>query len=231
MENKPFISIIMPVYNADRYLKDIFNDLYNQTYKNWELIIVNDCSGDRSAEICDAYCKKDSRAKVIHLDKNCGAGNARNRGLDIALGEYITFLDADDQIESVMYESVSNILKKEKFDVVCWGVIEEYYNKENKITSTNKLTLPTKMCRSKSDVENTVIYLEEKTLLGYQWNKVYKSELLKKNHIKFENTVLYEDYFFNIEVMRRAESLCILDEAFYHYKKRFNENFERTKKI
>ena len=224
MGNKPFISIIMPVYNAERYLKNIFQDLLKQTYENWELIIVNDCSKDNSAKICDEYSQKDSRVQVLHLDKNCGAGIARNHGIDAAVGEYITFLDADDQIEPVLYERVTNILKKDKMDVVCWGVLEEYYNKNDELVSNNKLTLPCKICRNKREVEQNIIYLEEKTLLGYQWNKVYKSDLLKKYHIRFENTILYEDYFFNIEVMKYAESLYILDEAFYHYKKRFNDS-------
>lgn len=224
MSEKPCISIIMPVYNAEKYLKEIFQCILNQSYQKWELIAVDDCSKDKSGKICDFYAGKDSRIRVIHLQKNSGAGNARNQGMDEATGEYITFVDADDEISSNAYEEVVEILQKAETDVVVWGVIEEYFNKEEQLISTNTLVLPEKKCKSKREVENNVLLLEQKTLLGYQWNKVYRSSLLKEHNIKFQSAILYEDYFFNIDFMKYAESMYIMNKALYHYKKRFNES-------
>lgn len=224
MENRPFISIVMPVYNAAKYLYNIFEDVLNQTFENWELIAVNDCSKDESGKICDEFAERDKRIRVLHLKENGGAGNARNKGIDIAKGEYITFVDADDDIELNLYEKVCKVLSQSAVDVVAWGLIEEYFDKKEQLVSKNELVFPETFCADKGEVEKVVLLLEEKTLLGYQWNKVYKRELLNGNNIRFENAVLYEDYFFNVEVMKHAQSMYMLNEALYHYKKRVNDS-------
>lgn len=224
MENKPFISIVMPVYNAAKYLNNIFEDVLNQTYDNWELIAVNDCSQDQSGKICDEFAERDKRIRVLHLEENGGAGNARNQGIELANGEYITFVDADDNIELNLYEKVFEAWKYFEADVIAWGLVEEYYNKQDDFLFRNKLTFPETICKEKSEIKNVVLYLEEKTLLGYQWNKVYRRELLTRNGIRFENAILYEDYFFNVEVMKCAESMYVLNEALYRYKKRDNDS-------
>ena len=224
MEKQPFISIVMPVYNAAKYLNNIFEDVLNQSYDNWELIAVNDCSKDESGKICDAFSKKDERIRVLHLEKNAGAGNARNQGINLAKGQYVTFVDADDDIELDLYKKAYEVLEKHPVDVVGWGVVEEYFDKKDKLVSRNEIVFPTTYCANKEEVQNTVLLLEQKTLLGYQWNKVYKRELLMHYNIRFESAVLYEDYFFNLEVMKHAQSLYMLKEALYYYKKRVNDS-------
>lgn len=224
MEKRPFISVVMPVYNAAKYLNNIFTDVLNQTYDNWELIVVDDCSRDESGTICDTFAKCDERIRVMHLKENAGAGNARNKGIDLAKGQYVTFVDADDDIELNLYEKVYDVLKQHPVDVVGWGLVEEYFDKKEKLVSRNELLFPKTFCADKGEVKKTVLLLEQKTLLGYQWNKVYKRELLENNKIRFESSVLYEDYFFNVEVMKHAQSMYILNEALYHYKKRVNDS-------
>lgn len=130
MENRPFLSIVMPVYNAEKYLLEIFSSILGQTYENWELIVVNDCSTDSSRKICDEFSYQDKRIKVIHLSENKGAGNARNVGIQESKGEYITFVDADDAIDLKLYEKAVKAVKTYSVDVVVWGLIEEYYNKK-----------------------------------------------------------------------------------------------------
>lgn len=224
MKQNPCISIVMPVYNAEKYLNEIFRSVLNQTYQDWELIVVNDFSKDDSGKICDSFAKKDSRIRVIHLPENGGAGNARNRGMEEITGEYITFIDADDQIETNAYEKVVEVLRRTDADVVAWGVVEEYYDEQERFVSTNTLVLPETFCKNKEEVEENILLLEQKTLLGYQWNKVYRAEIIKKHDIKFKNTILYEDYFFNVDVVKNVRSMYIMNDVFYHYKKRFNDS-------
>ena len=224
MKQNPFISIVMPVYNAEKYLNEIFQSVLNQTYQDWELIVVNDCSKDESVEICDSFAKTDDRIRVIHLSENGGAGNARNHGMEEATGKYITFIDADDQIDSNAYEKVIEVLKRTDADVVAWGVVEEYYDEQGQFVWANTLVLPEKFCENKKEVEENILLLEQKTLLGYQWNKVYRAEIIQKHDIKFKNTILYEDYFFNVDVIKNVESMYVMKDAFYHYKNRFNDS-------
>ena len=224
MEKKPLISIVMPVYNAEKYLDEIFEGVIQQTYVNWELIVVDDNSNDSSREICEEFAKMDTRIKVIHLEKNGGAGNARNVGMSKARGEYLTFIDADDKIEQDLYESVVGKICEYSVDVVVWGLVEEYYNKKDKIVSKNTLIFPEKLCRNTKEVQKVVPLLEEKTLLGYQWNKVYRTKIIKENNIQFRQSVLYEDYFFNMDIMQYVENMYIMNQALYYYRKRFNDS-------
>ena len=100
----PFLSIIMPVYNAEKYLEDSITSILDQTMQDFELILINDCSTDNSRRLCEKYVQQDSRVVMIHLEKNGGAGNARNIGIQKAKGKYITFMDSDDVIERNLYE-------------------------------------------------------------------------------------------------------------------------------
>lgn len=224
MGREPFISIVMPVYNAAKYLNCIFQNILDQTFDNWELIVVDDCSQDGSREICSFYANKDGRIRTLFLEQNGGAGNARNAGMALAQGEYVTFVDADDEVEKDLCETIYESAKKNPCDVIVWGLVEEYYDRNDRLASTNRITFPETVCEDKKSVESLVLLLEEKTLLGYQWNKAYKRLLLREYDIKFEKVVLYEDYFFNIKVMEHTHSMNILELPLYHYKKRFNDS-------
>lgn len=227
MENqKPFVSVVMPVYNAENYLEDTIKSITNQTFGDFELILVNDCSTDESAKICDFWCTQDKRIKVLHLEENGGAGNARNLGIDTAVGEYLTFVDSDDFIEKTLYEEAVSSLKETNADVCVWGVKEEYCRKEE-VLWENILTLPEQKCTNKEATQKMIIMLEAKTLFGYQWNKMYRLEIIKKHSIYFEKVHLYEDYFFNISFIQYAETMDILGNAGYHYKKRNNQSLTK----
>ena len=126
------ISIIVPVYQAEKYISKCIESIVNQTYKNLEIILVDDGSTDRSGEICDEYGKKDNRIVVVH-NKNKGVSVARNCGLDIATGDYITFVDSDDYIDLQMYSEMMKVVEKYSCDVVYSGSvvktqIQSFYN-------------------------------------------------------------------------------------------------------
>ena len=224
MVQKPFISIVMPVYNAHEYLHESVASVLNQSFCNLELILVNDCSRDNSGELCDKWSEIDARVKVIHLEQNCGAGEARNKGIGVAQGMYLTFIDADDTISLNLYQDVVNSIEKSDADIVVWGVVEEYYDEEGKIKFSNNLHLPECCCQDVESLRRHVIELEKKTLFGYQWNHMYRLDMILENNIRFETAVLYEDYFFNIGAIKSARKMNILDNCDYHYKKRMNDS-------
>ena len=122
MEQKlPLISVIIPVYNVEKYLKKCIDSVINQTYTNLEIILVSDTSPDNCEKICDDYAEKDSRIKVIHKEKN-GLSAARNAGIDIASGKYIGFVDSDDYIALDMYELLYKNILKENADISACGL-------------------------------------------------------------------------------------------------------------
>lgn len=224
MKEKPFISVVMPVYNAEAYLEDSVKSVLNQTFSNIELILIDDCSSDKSGKICDSWALADKRVKVIHLAKNGGAGNARNEGIKNAEGIYLSFMDADDFIEDHLYSDAITGIAEYGSDMVIWGLTEEYYDCDNKFIFENTLVLANRNCSNVADVRKAVIELEKKTLFGYQWNRLYRMEIIKQNNIMFEDSILYEDFFFNLSVIKHIRTMYILDSAAYHYKKRMNES-------
>ena len=116
----PLVSFIVQVYNTDKYLEACLKSIINQTYKNIEIIVIDDGSTDSSAVICDAYRDKDSRIQVVH-QSNQGIGASRNRGLDCIHGDYMLFVDSDDYIEATLVEKAVACLQKEKYDVIFFG--------------------------------------------------------------------------------------------------------------
>ena len=118
MSTNPLISVIVPVYNVEKYLGKCVDSILAQTYENLEIILVEDGTKDNSGAICDAYAAKDSRIRVIHKE-NGGLSSARNAGMDIARGEYFGFVDSDDWIEPKMYETLLNLAEKYHADLVC----------------------------------------------------------------------------------------------------------------
>lgn len=223
-EKRPFISIVMPVYNAAEYLEESLGSIAAQTFQDLEVIMVDDCSTDESLEICSQWEKKDARFKAVRLEKNGGAGHARNIGMKHASGVYLAFMDADDIIEPDLYEAAIDSLKSCKAQQVVWGVTEDYYDRKNKLISQNVIRPEEKYCKTAEEVRASVIRLEERTLFGYQWNRLYDMEIIRKNNIRFEDSILYEDYFFNLEVIKYIEKLNIISNAGYHYKKQMNQS-------
>ena len=210
-------SIVMPVYNVERYLKASVSDIEKQSCSDFELILVDDCATDSSGILCDRLAKKDQRIHVLHLAKNGGLSNARNQGMAVAKGEYILFLDPDDRYDENMLEQIEKSLAKNKAKVVLFGLVEEYYDQNGKIEYTKQI-VPTAGCFNHlKDVREQVLPLECQTLFGYAWNKAYQLSYLRELGVKFQTVTMIEDVLFNIEVFRELDSCNQIAEPFYRY--------------
>ena len=214
----PFFSIVMPVFNAEKYIVRAVNSITCQRYKNFELIIVDDCSQDSSLALCKQLKKNDSRIKVISLEKNMGAAHARNVGISVSTGIYIGFVDADDCVDDDVLDTAYKELYKDYPDCLKFGVIEEYYAGDNLIYS-KQYTLEDNSYKGMS-VNRQIVYMEAVPLFGYMWNGFYKHSIIDKYDIKVdESRKVNEDFVFNIEYFLHVENLKCISYSGYHYMK------------
>ena len=225
MERKtPYLSVIMPVYNAELYIEQAIGSILNQTFKDLELICINDCSKDKSLEIMLKLSKSDDRLIVVDSPENVGAGQARNLGILKAKGKYITFIDADDEIDSDLYRKAVCITQNNNVDEVVWGLTEMFYDTNDKFVRRVHISPQNKIATEKEEILKTLLYLEHETLFGYQWNSFYKASIIRENNIQFEKTIFYEDFFFNLDFAKHIKSIATLDDTGYYYFKRKNNS-------
>lgn len=222
MSSAPFLSVIMPVYNAEQYVKHAVESVLSQTFANLEIICVNDASSDASLSVLLELQRADHRVKVIDSPENVGAGGARNLGLEAARGTYITFIDADDTVEPDLYECAADRAERSGADEVVWGLIEEHYDASGKLVRTVPIVPQALTVTEPSELTAVILKLEEDTLFGYQWNSFYRGDIIREHHIRFEKSLFYEDYFFNLDFAKHMCSLATMDVAGYHYFKRVN---------
>ena len=202
------ISVIVPVYKAEKYLDKCVQSIVNQTYKNLEIILVDDGSPDNCPQICDEWAKKDGRIKVIHKE-NGGVSSARNTALDICLGEYAAFADSDDFIEENMLESMMKTAEKAKAEVVvCGFTFEENGQEISKIPFNNKVY---------TNKNNELLY----AYISDEIRPEACAKLIKKSVIgktRFDLSVKYgEDQLFNYEILKKCTCLAGVENGFYHY--------------
>lgn len=216
----PFISIVMPVYNVEKYIEKSIQSVLAQTFTDFELLLVDDCSPDESGKICDAFAKMDKRIKVVHLEKNSGVAVARNTVMIPACGEYLCFLDSDDYFDSNMLEVLADSVKKNPAQAVIFGMIEEYYNDSGVLKGTKTISCDEKIIRNQSELREEILKLEAKDLYGYPCNKMYNVAYLKETKAVFPKMRFNEDIIFNIDFFMNAESCNLLSFAPYHYVKR-----------
>lgn len=220
MKEKPLVSVIIPVYNAEAYLKESIASVLSQSYEALEVILVDDCSADGSLGICRSFAEQDHRVLAVALEENLGAGRARNEGIRRASGKYLTFADADDAIDARIIERAVELAEDHELDWVVWGIREECYDPRGELVCERNL-LPEDRCYPMAlQARQAVITLEEQTLFGYQWNKLYLTSIVWERGILFEDTILYEDFFFNVAYAREVQRLGTLSLAGYCYKKR-----------
>ena len=219
------ISIIVPVYKAEKYLNRCIDSLLAQTYTDFELILVDDGSPDKSGKICDDYAAKDSRIKVIHKE-NAGVSAARNSGLDASGGKYIMFCDSDDSVEPDFLELMHTAAEKDGADVAVSGF--EMLFDEKKEKNKNVLYPGTQLISVLS--RSGLCDLLDNNLFFSLWNKIYKSEIIKENGLRMnENMKFSEDFHFNLEYFIKINgNIAVVRKPLYHYEVR-NEN-SATKK-
>ena len=219
MEETIRFSIIIPAYNAAKALPHLIQSIEKQTYAPHEVLFINDCSTDDTAMILDDLAKDSGHQgwRAYHQPKNSGVSACRNKGIDLASGDYILFIDADDWIEPNLLEKVAFYLQNQKPDVLAFGVFEDYLDQEQSIYYSNTHTLEKRLAEEPVDFAKMIYDLERETLYGYPWNKVYRTSLLQENHIQFPAMSFSEDFFFNAKVYDHAASAMTIPEVLYHY--------------
>lgn len=218
------VSVIIPVFNVEKYLKRCIESVINQTYKELEIILIDDGSTDSSGLLCDQYAKEDSRIIVIHKI-NSGSGYARNSGLEIMTGYYVAFFDSDDWIDSNAIEVMVQHAQEYQADMIICG-FHRYIN-DNNITD-KKATDVIKVYTDKEEIINKVLYpimgADVKKNSGDHemcvWTNLYTAKILRDNDIKFvsEREYLSEDFFFNIEYIMSSKCAVIVPEIVYYYR-------------
>lgn len=197
------ISVIVPIYNAESTINRCVDSILEQSYNEFELILVNDGSKDHSGDICDEYARKDSRIKVIHK-ANGGVSSARNAGLYAASGEYITFIDSDDYIG----REYLLLLSKYDFDLTISGLI---INGEAKYPDKFE-----KYCYN--DFDRFLNLYCTKSYIRAPWAKLFKNQIIKNHKIKFDDKLRWgEDYIFVLEYLKYCNNLALLPFALYNY--------------
>lgn len=213
------VSIIVPVYNVDKYLEKCLDSLINQTLKDIEIICVNDGSTDTSQKILEKYSKKDNRITIINQD-NAGLSVARNSGIDIAKGEYIGFVDSDDWIDSDFYEKLYNSAKNNDADIVVASIIR--YRKcaqKYRVKYTNEKVY--------TDLQDKISACSIPKIC-YVWNKLYKNEIIKDK--LFTPNVYFEDVIWLPKVIKCANKIVTVADTNYYYRVNNNSIVKKTSK-
>ena len=238
--NRPFFSIIVPIYNIEKYLKKCVDSILSQDYNDFELLLIDDGSRDSSSTICDEYAEKDSRIKVIHKP-NGGLVSARNKGVETATGQYICYVDGDDWVGPHWLQKIYKVIIKHKPDIVLYDSVKKYVDREEKIFNRLEPGFYDKEMMI-SKIYPYLIYDKKQKfchniIFPVAWNKIYKSEILKKHYCREEKIRMGEDHAFSYECMLAANSVYYVDEVLYYYnqtninsmtstydKNRFNNN-------
>lgn len=208
------VSIIVPVYNVKDYLERSINSVLNQSYKNWELILIDDGSTDGSAEICDRYSSENEKIVVKH-QKNSGSGIARQNGVDIAKGEYLCFLDPDDYLNKKALENNVSIISSSNPDVIVNG----YYQIQKSMFNKIRIEKKTPKIVGYYNIDEFKQVFKQYIMLNPRslWNKLYKKSFLFESGIKFTDQRVGQDALYNFEVYRYVNNIYIDNNAYYYY--------------
>ena len=206
------VSVIVPVYNVEKYLEKCLDSLVNQTLKDIEIIVVNDGTKDNSQEIIDKYAKKYPKKVKGFIKENGGQSSARNYGLEYAKGEYIGFVDSDDYVELDMFEKLYNKAKEDDFDISICNLNFVYEDTDDKkefsINMNSDLT-------DKESLRKHMI-----NIYPVVWNKIYKKSLFETSKLKFKEKVWFEDVEFLYKLVPYVKSVGVIDDYLYNYLQR-----------
>lgn len=221
---KPYFTIVMPAYGVEKYIDRAILSIQKQTFENWEVVVVDDCSKDKSGEIARKYAAGDSRIRVIRHEINQGVSAARNTGTKAASGEYIWYMDPDDYVDAILLEQVYASIERNPAQVILFGHVEEYYDKKGNLQYTHSICPKEYYFQTSAELRPYIIELEQETMYGYPWNKIYLVSYIRELKLEYENVKLIEDIVFNIKYFMDIETLNILPVTHYHYGKKMEEN-------
>ena len=224
------VSLIIPIYNVEKYLRECLDSVVNQTLKDIEIILIDDGSTDSSLSICKEYAKNDDRIKIL-TQKNQGAAIARNKGIELAKGDYISIIDSDDYFDLKMLEKLYNKAINNNLDItICYS--QEINDSDKKISnldySINKEYLPSKEIFNYKDFTKFIFNF----CIGWSWDKLYKREFVIENNLKFQNLRSTNDLFFVFLSLVLADRISILDDILithrYNRKNQLSETREQA---
>lgn len=209
------VSIIVGLYNVASFLKQKqLSCILNQTYSNWELLLVDDGSTDETSLLCDLFAEKDARIKVFHKE-NGGLGSARNVGIEQATGDYLWFYDVDDEVEFNLLEVCVHEMETRKVDLMIFGfwATTPFQNLTEEVHFTEKEIRGQQQLRD--------CYLDDLLFVrygnGFAWNKMYRRSFVEQNHLRYENQRIQQDEVFNLKVYQEVNSIYLSPNIFYHY--------------
>lgn len=213
-ENTPKISIVVPVYNVEKYLGKCLDSLLNQTIKDYEIICVNDGSTDNSLEILKEYAKRDDRIKIISQE-NAGLGAARNVGIKAAKGTYLGFVDSDDFVDPTLYEKAISRAERNKSDVVIFNVYLYFTD------SCEKVIFRDKRFYSLLESEGYFTAVEHPRVINCigVWDKIYRRDFIMANEILNPEKRIYEDVLFTIKTLTLAKRISVISDPLIYYRK------------
>jgi len=216
----PTLSVIVPIYNVEEYLEQCIESILNQPYTDFELILVNDGSPDNCGAICDVYALKDERIKVIHK-VNGGLSSARNAGIDIAQGEYLSFIDSDDFVSDDYYQmNMEYLLTHPQTNILILQVCH-YDNNKNEVVINEKKELI-----GRNDIVNFMMSMD---YIGAAWINIYKKDIF--NELRYPEGRIFEDGFILTEIIEKASVVYITNIGVYYYRKRDNSIMQKKKTI
>jgi glycosyltransferase involved in cell wall biosynthesis len=216
------LSVIVPIYNVEKYLRKCLDSVVNQTLSDLEIILVDDGSPDRCGEICDEYAANDSRIKVIHK-KNGGLPSARNAALDVATGEWVAFVDSDDWLELDIYEKAVMAGERKDVDILFFNSFRNNVTKETNISLfQNEFFSDDKKYIKSLQAGVICLYFTQTHELyyGFPWDRIIKREFIMQNNLYFTDCKAYEDMLYAINCLQFANKIAFIEDRGYHY--RFN---------
>lgn len=218
------ISIVIAAYNVEKYIDRCINSMLAQSYSEIEIIIVNDKSTDATRHICERFCEKDKRIKLINKNQNEGLSAARNDGIDIATGDFITFVDGDDFIEPDTIEQCVKKIQENDVDEIVFG---SCFDRRDGTSYAMDIISSTNLYRGKEGMKcyfnealGSMPYEKNDRNIGITpWGRVYRKEIIDKNHLRFisERKLIYEDLMFLLSSTPYIKSVLIINKPLYHY--------------
>lgn len=215
--NVPFmVSVIVPVYKAESYIRKCLDSILSQTFINFELLLIDDGSPDDCGKICDEYAKLDDRVRAFHKE-NGGVSKARNLGLDYAKGEYVCFIDSDDWVDSDMLETLIGWEQKKRTDLLFYGF--QYEASTGKPNTMELLRQFSGIYEGINSVVEVCYLLEINELLGWTCNKLFRNSIIQEYHIRFNEEIsIQEDHIFTLEYLKYSTCIGVYPYTPYHYR-------------
>ena len=210
LEEEYKVSIVMPVYNVEKFVGKSITSVLNQTYTNWELIVVNDGSTDSSLSICEQYGRKDSRIK-IYTQKNAGLSAACNKGAELASGDYLAALDSDDYYESEMLAKMITAIDTQNAQIAVCGHVLDFEDHSETVTVSDTIIKIDKLTALKK-------LIGDKTIRSYRWNKLIRMDIAKS--VTHPVGKSFEDIYTMHEIFSKADKVVLLPDVLYHYVQR-----------